>query len=260
MKEIFIIQENLFQLIISDFAFGQLAAFTQKSPEKIGTNEDAIAAFSINETTGVLALADGVGGQRNAAEAATSALKTLGKKIQHSSGKNLREAILDAFEEANKKIIDMGVGAGSTLAVVELQNGKMRAYHVGDSSIVCIGQKGALVYKNTLHSPVGYALEAGVIDQNEALHHEDVHIILNVLGNTQMMIELGPQIELRPKDSLLLASDGLTDNLPFSEIAEKLRKGKFEDTAQEFIEDCIQLMKSPVKADDLSFLLFRLKS
>ena len=98
---------------------------------------------------------------------------------------------------------------GTTLAAVEISGVSARPYHIGDSSILITGQKGKLKLNTVAHSPVGFAVEAGLLDVDEALHHAERHLVSNVLGLENMRIELGSPVDLAPRDSLVIASDGL---------------------------------------------------
>ena len=65
--------------------------------------------------------------------------------------------------------------------------------------------------------------------EEDAIHHEARHVISNVIGSDQMRIEIGPPIEMAPRDTLLIASDGLFDNLLPEEIVEAVRSGPLEE-------------------------------
>ena len=56
------------------FARGEVALYSARSPEKEGKNEDAAALILIDSEHGVLAVADGVGGQAGGESAAEIAL------------------------------------------------------------------------------------------------------------------------------------------------------------------------------------------
>ena len=75
----------------------------------------------------------------------------------------LRPAILDGIEAANAAVRAIGTGAATTLSLVEIQGRVVRAYQVGDSAILLAGQRGKLKYQTIAHSPIGYAVEAGLI-------------------------------------------------------------------------------------------------
>ncbi len=48
----------------------------------------------------------------------------------------LRPAILDAVEEANKAVLGLARGAATTLVVAQLDATRLRSYHVGDSELL----------------------------------------------------------------------------------------------------------------------------
>jgi serine/threonine protein phosphatase PrpC len=179
-------------------------------------------------------------------------------------GADLREAILDSFEQANDAVLSLGLGAASTLAVVEIDGDVVRAYHAGDSEVLMVGQRGKVKLTTMAHSPVGYALEAGWINEEDALHHEERHLVSNMIGSLQMRIDVGPTVTMRPCDRLLIATDGLFDNAGVPEIIEIIRKGPLESAVTSLVQSCHRKMTEPCdgepsKPDDLSLVLYRLQ-
>ena len=95
------------------------------------------------------------------------------------------------------------------------------------------------------------------------MHHEERHVISNVIGSTDMHIDVGSAVELSPRDTLLLASDGLSDNLHMPEIVECIRKGSLESVAEDLARRARERMEGardgePCKPDDMTFVIFRL--
>jgi serine/threonine protein phosphatase PrpC len=116
--------------------------------------------------------------------------------------------------------------------------------------------------QTTAHSPTGFAVEAGFLDQREALHHEDRHLVSNFIGTADMGIDVGAAVDLDIKDTILLASDGLMDNVHVDEIIEIVRKGPLSDALHAVVDLAHQRMRNtqeglPSKPDDLSLILFR---
>jgi serine/threonine protein phosphatase PrpC len=206
---------------------GEAAVFSAKSPGREGPNEDAAVVLPFGEDAAVLAVADGAGGGRLGGRASTVALTKLSEALEEARRQDLllRTAIMNGIERANQAVCDLGFGAATTLAAVEIQDGRIRPYHVGDSLILLVGQRGRIKLETVSHSPVGFAVEAGLLDASEAIHHEDRHFVSNTLGAPDMSIEVGSARTLAPRDTLLLASDGLSDNLHVAEIVEHLRRG-----------------------------------
>jgi serine/threonine protein phosphatase PrpC len=128
--------------------------------------------------------------------------------------------------------------------------------------ILAVGQRGRVKLQTVSHSPVGYAYEAGLLDETEAMHHEDRHLVSNVIGSPDMRIEIGPPVCLAPRDTLLLASDGLLDNLYNDEIVERARKGPLKGVVHSLAGACRERMThpqqgAPSKPDDLTLVVFR---
>lgn len=245
-------------------AHGLVGVFTTRSPGKETDNEDAAAIVPVNERSAILAVADGLGGHHAGAEAAELALKALVESVQAFDGSegSLRAAILNGFEHANEQVSAMGVGAATTLAVIELDGSTIRPYHVGDSVILVVGQRGKSRHQTVPHSPVGYAVEAGLLNEAEAIEHADRHIVSNIVGSAEMRIEIGPVVQLRPRDTVLLSSDGLFDNLRVQEIIDVVRKGPLERVMKQLSDQSYGRMTEPKsgqpsKPDDLTFLVYR---
>jgi serine/threonine protein phosphatase PrpC len=242
---------------------GQLFLYTHRSPDKETVNEDCVAVLPYNEDKAVLVVADGLGGLPGGSGAAQIAVSTIEKAFsQQDKDINLRNLILNCFEKANQHILEKAMGSATTLAVVELQNDELRTYHVGDSKIVVCGQRGKIKVNTVSHSPVEYAVEAGMLDENEAVLHEERHLVSNVVGSNEMSITVGPTITLAKYDTVLIASDGLFDNLFIDEIIDIIRKGTLEKAAGQLVKLANERMDSeeagmPGHADDLSFILYR---
>ena len=128
---------------------GTAAVFSARRPAKATANEDAAAVISAGENAAVLVVADGCGGMASGEQAARIAVECLTESIVKAAGlgpdgPGLRAAILDGVEAANRRILDLRSGAGATLAVVQLENGEARPYHVGDAQILLVGGRGRM--------------------------------------------------------------------------------------------------------------------
>ena len=78
---------------------------------------------------------------------------------------------------------------------------------------------------------------------------------------------LVPPIDLHAGDTLLIASDGVTDNLRMGELAELVRGGTLERAGRTVVEACRSRMEhpdagweTPSKPDDLTCLIYRCSS
>ena len=247
-----------------DFGAGQAVVVTRAAPHhEPDGNEDALGVFPVRPNGGILAVADGVGGQPAGANAAKLVLELLwDSALAHEADRPLRGAILDAVEAANHTLMEQGTGSATTLVAAEIDGRRLRPYHAGDSALLVVGGRGKIKHQTVPHSPVGYAVESGLLDEHEAMHHRMRHVISNAVGTPDMRIEIGPSVELAARDTVVLASDGVLDNLSLGEIAERVRRGPLFDVAVAMTADCLRRMaepggETPSKPDDLSLVLYR---
>ena len=259
-----ILPTGMAEPLVMTWPAGMVVAFSCANPQGSGINEDRAVVVPRADGALVLAVADGAGGAPQGEEASTIAVHSVRSATRQVDGQDLalRGAILDAFEMANGEILALGVGAATTLAVVAIDDSRLRSYHAGDSGILVTGQRGRAKALTVDHSPVGYAVEAGFLDPSDALHHEERHVVSNLVGIADMRIEMGSPLSLAPFDTVVVASDGLFDNLHVAEIVEIVRKGDLQGAAGALVARCLARMRAPdegqpSKPDDLTFLLFR---
>jgi serine/threonine protein phosphatase PrpC len=243
---------------------GSVSIYSHRAPDKETENEDVAALIPLGEKGALLLVADGMGGARAGGQAAEIAVRTLIHALRHplEEEASARIAILNGFEAANHAVMALGAGAATTLAIVEFRRNRVRAYHVGDSAILMLGQRRRVKFQTVSHSPVGFAVEAGLLDEEDALHHEERHLVSNMLGAEDMRIEIGSERHIARRDTLVLGSDGLFDNLSVDEIAARVCTGPLPRAAERLTADCWRRMIDPApgepsKTDDLSFILLR---
>jgi len=245
-------------------AGGTAVAYTSRDPFKEGENEDTVAVIPYGPGAAVLVVADGAGGLPAGKRASLTAVTTLAASLQTAMDKTmlLRTAILNGIEAANEAVLGLANGSATTMTVVTIEGLVARSYQIGDSEALVVGQRGMIKLQTTAHSPTGFAVEAGFLDEREALHHEDRHLVSNFLGTNDMRIDVGAGVELRPRDTVLVASDGLTDNVHLDETIECVRKGTLAESAMSVVDLATRRMTAagdgqPSKPDDLSLILFR---
>lgn len=263
-REHLLFDANTVEPQVVSFATGHAAVYSRRSPDKLTPNEDSVGLLPAGAASGVIALADGCGGMAMGEVASRAAIEALYMELlaTGAEGPTLRPAILDGLERANHDVCDVGGGAATTMAVVEVDGTMVRTYHAGDSAILVISNRGRVKLHTVAHSPVGYAVEAGVLDAREAIHHADRHLVSNVFGMDDAHIEVGSRRKLSPLDTVIVGSDGLFDNLHVEEIVEIARKGPLLTCAQQLAVLAGQRMEVsagalPSKPDDLSFVLYR---
>ncbi len=246
---------------------GEVFVYSARSPGKARPNEDAAAVLRCGESV-LLVVADGIGGQPGAEQASGIAIRSMQRSMEEAvlGGVSVEDAVLSALEVANLEIIDLGLGAGTTIAVADICGGKMRAYHAGDSSVVVSSPRGEVRSITIPHSPIGYAQAAGLLSEEDALHHPERNIISNVVGSRQMRVDVGELVPLETGDSVLVVSDGVTDNLRLGELVELVQGGTLRRAGRAVIDVCSDRMVgerdgiTPSKPDDLTCLVYRASS
>lgn len=243
---------------------GSLFAYSCPAPEKTTDNEDSVAAIPFGPDATILVVADGAGGLPAGRKASQTAVRSLRDSLQRALQETmlLRTAILDGIEAANEAVLQLANGSATTLTVVAVEGLILRTYQVGDSEALVVGQRGRIKSQTMAHSPTGFAVEAGYLDRRAALHHEERHLVSNFIGTSDMRMDISAEIRLDPRDTVLLATDGLTDNVHIHEITELIRKGPLSNSIEAMINLAnrrmtVETMHQPSKPDDMSVILFR---
>ena len=252
------------QLVEIDAGGGKAVVYSCRDPNKESENEDTAAIIPYGPDAVVLVVADGAGGLPAGKRASHTAVSTLASALQTAMQETalLRTAILNGIEAANTAVLGLANGSATTLTVMTIEGALARSYQIGDSEAIIVGQRGVISMQTTAHSPTGFAVEAGFLDQRDALHHEERHLVSNFLGTNEMRIDVGATVKLKPRDTVIVATDGLMDNVHLDEIIECVRKGPLANAANRAVDLARTRMLSasdgqPSKPDDLSLILFR---
>ena len=214
-------------------------------------NEDAATVLTTDEGT-LLAVADGVGGLPRGEAASRMALETLGASVK-------RETIERSFELANEAVHKMR-GPACTLVVALISEGALTTLHAGDSQAMVIGGRGKLKHITTPHTVAGLGERAGLLEGEEVESHPERHVVTNALGDKVVRMERTSWGELADLDTVLLASDGLFDNLSAPDIAAKMWGGELLERVVSIAEASRARMESDdeaAKPDDLTIVAWR---
>lgn len=171
------------------------------------------------------AVCDGMGGEESGEVASLLAVK------------HLRPCALDAVpaaahiavQTANEAICQMmrqkGLRMGSTLTALYIDRRTSIPINLGDSRIY-LYREGQLSRLTTDHCKAESLVRLGLLTPDEAHKHHSKHELTQYLGvfPEEMLLEpdIGSPIRLRPGDTFLLCSDGLTDMVDDVAIASTL--------------------------------------
>jgi protein phosphatase len=231
-------------------------------------NEDAISA---NGDTGLLVLADGMGGY-NAGEVASGiAVKTVvdlvvagcqreNRHEPESETGFMRQTIIlrDAVARANKIIHQTAQsqpqceGMGTTIVACLFYDNRISIAHVGDSRLYRL-RRNRFEQLTMDHSLLQELVDRGFYSQEEALRSTNRNYVTRALG-----VEASVQVEIQEDkvergDLYLLCSDGLTDMVEDEDI--HLTISTFSANLNTVGQQLIQLSNDHGGRDNISIML-----
>jgi len=244
---------------------GSIGAFSAPCPLPGRRNEDCAAVIPLGERRVLLVVADGMGGCPGGEVAAQIATEEIAREAVAGTrgGRSVREAVFAGFEAANRAILERMPGSGTTAVAAAVEESRVRIFHLGDSRALLVGGRGRTKHETVDHSPVGYAVASGTLTVEEAMRHYARHLVSRFLGSPEMTPDESPSLPMRPRDTLLLATDGLFDNLYPEEVASLLLGGTAGESAARLVTAAHDRMRLgpvplvPSKPDDLTLLVFR---
>lgn len=235
----------------------RMASGPDRPPGRPG--EDAVAVLDCGPDALLLAVADGMGGQRGGARASKVAVETLAEQIVEGTCGPAH--VVEAYDAAQVRTKGKR-GAGATTMVAALvTRGGVRLFNVGDSEALLLNTRGRIKMRTTAQSPVGYLAAAGALTPDEALLHDYRHLLSSAIGIDAMRLEVCPEVSVGRSDTLVMGSDGMFDNVFEHEILDFIRMRSLGNACDRLATLVATRMRPgagpPSKADDMSFVLFR---
>ena len=228
-------------------------------------NEDSFL-FEQFEKLNILILADGVGGHEDGEIASGYAVNIVMEYIKsnYKLYSDYLHLLVDAFCEANKVIYeinleknsgDEGVSKrlmGTTLEVLLIDGDILYFGHVGDSRIYIKDDNFRLLTKD--HSLVQYLYSSGALTEEEVKNYNDKNSILRAIGMEKHVEVDVSSVRIKPKDIILVCSDGLTNELDDDKISEML---DFKYSAKEMVDNIISTVKNGLARDNVTVGIFK---
>lgn len=190
-----------------------------------------------------IGVADGVTGQAAGDYASAIAVRTITRVLrQQKSGAPIPQQLHEALQAANQSILQATAqnpdqrGMSTTIVVAVVDQWQLYLAHLGDSRAYLIRNK--VAHQLTLdHTWVQEALDAGRLSEEDAQKHPNRHTLAKHLGVpfglqvdasiyfpgvnlTRGPRQALPTLPLEAGDAILLCSDGVTDKIRDSEIAQ----------------------------------------
>jgi protein phosphatase len=203
-------------------------------------NEDSV---SVDPATGLVVLADGMGGY-NAGEVASGMATTfittelgqwLSQAGEQALSRDVKRAMEICVENANTSIFTSAEsnahysGMGTTLVVGAFIGSRLILGHIGDSR--CYRWRyNTLVPITRDHSLLQEQLDAGLITPEQAAVSPNRNLVTRALG-VEASVELEVnEFRVEPGDVYLMCSDGLTDMVSDTTIATEFSRSEDLET------------------------------
>lgn len=241
-------------------ALGQVVVFATRRPGAQRPTEDSSLVLPLDGAL-LLAIADGAGGHELGGEASEAAIAALTETLYRTTSIDGTK-VSQAFAAASAAVLRLGREAITTLLVALVDRISVRTWHCGDSTALLTGQRGKRKLRTIDHTPPGLRAGEGTISFDDVHHDGERHLLVTALGIEPLQIEHSGPVPIAPRDTLVLASDGLFDNLLDGEIVQHVRKGPLAAGVAAMTERALQRMRrsngdTTGKPDDLSVLAFR---
>jgi protein phosphatase len=208
----------------------------------------------------LFAVADGMGGHAAGEVASQVAVETLRDAFAENP---TATGLLDAVGAANHNVVQRAEsdaatrGMGTTVcaaALVPAEDGEgetLVVVNVGDSRAYLL-RDGELSQVTEDHSVADELMRAGQLSEEQAAVDRRRHVLTRVLGMDKTVNPDRFDIDPFRGDRLLLASDGLTNEVPDAEIASILRR--IEDPG-EAARELVRVAKNNGGADNITVVI-----
>ena len=197
--------------------------------KKRDENQDNFYISGLNDRLKLFVVADGMGGYNGGKAASDLAIRSIVEYIENDFDKikhekeEIRKLIKSAILYANFIIYEKSKeqteleGMGTTIDVVLIYSGKIYIGHIGDSRVYRI-RKNIVRQLTNDHSYVENLIKDGTITREESYSHPKKNMLIKALGCTSYV---EPDImvkEFLKGDTLIMATDGLTNMLKDKDI------------------------------------------
>ncbi len=194
------------------------------------TNQDALRYGSLDNGGYYAVVCDGMGGANGGNIASHIAVDVLSERIVAAFANGQKphspaHLLASAMAAANIEIFDRaGVdvtleGMGTTVVAVIVCDTEVFISHVGDSRLY-LYRNASLQQITRDHSVVQEMIESGQITEEQARSHPRKHFITRALGVTALEEGEYDELTLEDGDKLLLCTDGLTNMVTNTAIAD----------------------------------------
>lgn len=206
-------------------------------------NEDRMG-YAYTRESGLLVLADGMGGHPEGAMAAQLALQTFSAYFQKAATPTVREVpefLSSALMAAHHQIIRYAAEKGmldtprTTLVAAVMERNQINWVHCGDSRLYVI-RNGELLTRTRDHSYMEQQAHLG-----RSTDHINRNILFTCLGSpAKPVYDLSGPIQLMQGDRVMLCSDGLWGTVKDHEIAYELSRASLDVAVPTLVDKALE--------------------
>ena len=207
-------------------------------------NQDYVFASetAVGQLPNLFLVADGMGGHKAGEYASRFTVEKIVEELSASQQTKPVAAIRDALVTANRLLIreakedSAKSGMGTTVVAATIIGTHLHVANVGDSRLYVTDHE-AIRQITRDHSLVEEMVRLGEMNKAEAKDHPDKNIITRAIGVTTDLIVDFFEVELKPGDTVLMCSDGLTYMVDDEEIRAIIaEKNNVKEKAERLIE------------------------
>ena len=195
-------------------------------------NQDAFRILELPEKDVVLAvLCDGMGGVHGgeiaSSLAAESFLHYTEKILREESEPDPAQILREAAAYANLRVYDRAFrddsyrGMGTTLVAALLKQNEAAVINIGDSRCYLLSDS-SIQQITRDHSLVQSMVDRGLITASEAQTHPQKNVIMRAVGLERSIRSDIYRLDMKKNDTLLLCSDGLSNQVSAAEMCSAL--------------------------------------
>ena len=218
-------------------------------------NEDY---YLVAPAIGLYVVADGMGGAQAGERASKLAAETLWEIVKNSGGMDA-EALVDAFHQANQRVMDESTtdpgleGMGTTMVAVLSKDGELLVASVGDSRAYLFenGELSAITEDQTWVNEVGRRLG---LDEETLKVHPMRHVLTMAIGVSEQLRVHTYSVRPASGAQILLCSDGLHGVATEDDIKSALSSSLALDAK---CKELIQAARSRGGPDNITAILLR---
>lgn len=225
----------------------------------IGLRKNNEDSYYINESCGLLAIADGMGGHEHGQLASRIAVEQFAKLTEERCPESFSlEEMQHLFMQANlavfqrQEALQSGI-MGTTLTAVVIDEDEMYLGHVGDSRLYLL-HEGIMRQLTMDHSYYAELIRQGTEDVH--IENRQKNVLLKALGPESQVDGQYLQETLHAGDMLLLCTDGLYNSLQPEEMQTIMEQSVELSFA---VQKLLKVALTRGATDNLTVILYRHK-